>query len=151
MTINQFPAKMCPYMSETFEKKCEEIKKQFVSMTPEMRYNALIELGRSLPAYPNEYKTADRIVSGCQSILYLHCFFDRGKCFFQADADALISKGLAAILIAAYSEETPETILKCPPTFISEIGIGASLSPNRSNGLAQIHLRMKQEALKCFL
>ncbi len=151
MTINQFLDKISSIMSETYQKKCEEIQKKFSPLTPDGRYQELIEMGRRLPPFPQEFKTKDRIVHGCQSTLYLDMAFIDGKCFFQADADALISKGLAALLIAAYSGETPETILKCPPEFIRELGIGASLSPSRSNGLAQIHLKMKQEALKILL
>ena len=133
-----------------FEKKCQAIQETFASLDAEARYKVLIELGRGLPPFPNEFKTPERQVLGCQSILYLYTAFENGKCFFQADADALISKGLAALLIAAYSGETPETILTCPPHFIGKIGIGASLSPNRSNGLVQIHLKMKQDSLKFF-
>lgn len=151
MTINESPAKMNAAMSETFQKKCAEIKKNFMSLNAEARYQELMKMGKSLPPFPNELKTAAHIVQGCQSILYLHMKFEDGKCFFDADADALISKGLAALLIAVYSGESPETILKCPPDFIGELGIGASLSPMRSNGLAQIYLRMKQEAIKTFV
>ncbi len=138
-------------MGEVFQKKCEELKKKFAALSPELRYQALIEMGKRLPAFPKELKTEDRIVQGCQSLLYLQATVEEGKCFFEAEADALISKGLAALLIAVYSGEEPETILKCPPNFIGELGIGASLSPSRSNGLSQIYLRMKQEALKTFL
>lgn len=138
-------------MSETFQKKCLELKKKFTSLSVEARYQELMEMGKNLPPFPHELKTSDHIVQGCQSILYLTLKFEGGKCFFEADADALISKGLAALLIAVYSGESPETILKCPPDFIGELGIGASLSPMRSNGLAQIYLRMKQEALKTFI
>lgn len=138
-------------MSESFEKKCEEIKKKFAPLSTEKKYQELMEMGRSLPPFPHTLKTSDRLVSGCQSTLYLSTRFENGKCFFEADGDALISKGLAALLIFVYSGETPETILKCPPHFIGEIGIGASLSPNRSNGLAQIHLKMQQDALKIVL
>lgn len=138
-------------MSEIFGKKCNEIKEKFANQSIEMRYATLIELGKTLSPLPKELQTTDNLVPGCQSILYLHTSFENGKCFFQATSDALISKGLAALLIAAYSGESPETILKFPPNFIGEIGIGASLSPNRSNGLAQIHLKMKRDALKFFL
>lgn len=151
MTINESPDKMGAVMSETFQKKCAEIKKKFMGLGLDARYQELMRLGKSLPAFPNELKTPSRIVQGCQSILYLDTKFENGKCFFKADADALISKGLAALLIAVYSGESPETILKCPPDFIGELGIGASLSPMRSNGLAQIYLRMKQEAIKTFI
>ena len=76
---------------------------------------------------------------------------EEGKLYFQAESDALISKGLAALLIAVYSGESPEAILKCPPSYLEEIGITASLTPNRANGLYSIHLRMKQEALKALI
>lgn len=138
-------------MDKTFDEKCAEIKKIFAPLNSEQRYDQLIALGRSLPPFPPHLKTPDRIVSGCQSTLYLHSTFIDGKLFFEATADALISAGLAALLISTYSGETPETILKRPPTFIAELGLAASLSPNRSNGLAHIHLRMKQEALKTLI
>src|SRR3990167_5556407 len=100
MTINQFLYKIQSAMSETFEKKCSEIKKKFALLTQELKYQELIKMGRNLPPFPKELKTEAQIVQGCQSTLYLHTFFEKGKCFFQADADALISKGLAALLIA---------------------------------------------------
>lgn len=138
-------------MSESFQKKCEELKNFFVPLSADQRYQALMEMGRKLSFYPAELKTADRIVSGCQSTLYLSSEVREGKLYFQASADALISAGLAALLIAVYSGETPEVVLKCPPTFIAELGLASSLSMNRSNGLAHIYLRMKQQALRSFL
>lgn len=138
-------------MNESFDLKINKIKNTFTSLTPEQRYNALIEMGRNLPPYPNEWKTPDRVVRGCQSTLYLNSALENGTLIFTASADALISAGLAALLIAVYSGETPDTILKCPPDFLQELGIVASLSPNRSSGLAHIHLRMKQEALKALV
>ncbi|MBU6383420.1 MAG: SufE family protein [Verrucomicrobia bacterium] len=138
-------------MNEKFQKNCCEIKEKFALLTPEKRYLELIRMGQSLPAYPKELKTPDRIVRGCQSTLYLAVSFEGGKCFFQADSDALISKGLAALLIAIYSGFEAETVLKCPPEWISDLGLAASLSPTRSNGLAHIYLRMKQEAVQLFL
>lgn len=131
-------------MAETFQKKCDEIKKKFAPLSVEQRVQTLMEMGRRLPPCA---QTPDRLVRGCQSSLYLNADLKEGKLYFTASGDALISTGLAALLIAAYSGESPETILACPPTFITELGIQASLSPNRSNGLAYIHLRMKQEAL----
>lgn len=139
-------------MTEKHTAETALIKEKFSSLkTPEERYTLLIDLGRKLPPYPAELRTPDRIVSGCQSILYLSATLQDNKLFFSATSDALISAGLAALLIQAYSGSSPETILRNPPTFLQEIGIFASLSPNRSNGLAHIYLRMKQEALKTFL
>ena len=138
-------------MNEEFEKKCLEIKEKFAPLSPELRMQELIRMGRNLPLFPKEWKTEERKVEGCQSALYLAIRVQNGNCFFDADGDALISKGLAALMIAVYSGETAETILKCPPLFIEELGIGANLSPHRSNGLAQIHLKMKRDALKTLL
>ena len=117
----------------------------------EERYSVLIKMGRELPSYPHELKTPDKIVPGCQSILYLHASLKDGKVLFQAASDALISAGLAALLLSVYNGETAQTILTTPPDFITKLHITASLSPNRSNGLAQIHLRMKQLALSFLL
>ena len=136
----------------SFEEKISWVNQSFSSFSePEKKYHFLIELGRNLPPLSPEFRTEERLVRGCQSRLYLHTEFCQGKVFFSAQADALISAGLAALLIAVYSGETPETILKRPPDFLHELGIASSLSPNRSNGLAQIHLRMRQESLKFLL
>ncbi len=135
-------------MSETFQKKSDELKNKFLTLgSTEARYSALIEMGKALPPYPKECKTADRIVSGCQSILHLHASLKEGKIYFEASSDALISAGLAALLLTVYNGETPETLLTSPPHFLAELGIMGQLSPNRSNGLAHIHLRMKQLAI----
>ncbi|MES2272829.1 MAG: SufE family protein [Chlamydiota bacterium] len=136
-------------MTDSHQKKIFEIKKNILAhSTPEGRYNAIMEMGRRLPPMAQDQKIPENIVAGCQSILYLNAKLRGGQVFFEASSDALISAGLAAVLIAAYSGETPEAILKCPPTFLTDLGIIGSLSPSRSNGLAQIHLRMKREALK---
>ncbi len=151
MTINHFPTKIPLVMGDIFEKKCEKLKKIFEPLSLEERYQTLMEMGRKLPPFPEEWKTADKVVSGCQSVLYLNAILREDKLFFYTYTDALISAGLAALLIEIYSGELPDTILTRPPTFIAELGLSASLSPSRSNGLANIHLRMKQEALKTYL
>ncbi len=133
-----------------FLKKIEKLKNKFGAMgAPEKRYDALMQMGRALPPFLGEWKTPERKVPGCQSTLYLRGECVGGKIFFTATADALISAGLAALLIEVYSGETPETVLAQPPLFLEELGIYASLSPNRSHGLSSIHLKMKQEALRC--
>jgi len=127
----------------------DAIRKAFSSLkTPEERYNFLIDLGRKLPDYPDALKTPENLVPGCQSLLYLATTLRDGKMHFQAHSDALISKGLAALLIWAYDGCSPQDVLKNPPVFLQELGIFASLSPSRSNGLAQIYRRMQQEAVK---
>jgi cysteine desulfuration protein SufE len=80
--------------------------------------------------------------------MYLEAKLDHEKLILNADSEALISKGLAALLIYVYSEETPTTVANCPPSFIQEIGLTSSLSPARSNGLASLYHKMRQEALK---
>ena len=79
--------------------------------------------------------------------MYLHTFFEHGLLHFQAHSEALISVGLAALLIWAYNEEPPEVILTCPPVFIDTLDLRSALSPSRSSGLASLYLRMKQDAL----
>lgn len=132
-------------MNENLLKKIEKLEKIFSDLTQEAKYAALIELGKTLSPPP---LSSGSLVPGCQSRLYLYAEFLEGKVFFRATADALISAGLAALLIAVYSGETPETILTFPPDFLKKLQIENALSPNRSNGLYQIHLRMKQEALQ---
>jgi len=134
-------------MSETFQKKCDVIKNIFSPLANGERYQVLIEMGRKLPPYPESNKTPVHIVSGCQSTLYLSATLRDDKIYFEASADALISAGLAALLISVYSGESPETVLTQAPNFISELGLAQNLSLNRSNGLANICLKMKKEAL----
>lgn len=137
-------------MSDSFKQKVEQVKKRFSALdTPEKRYEVLMQMGRELPPFPAAWKTAERQVRGCQSTLYLGVEIKEGKIFFSAAADALISAGLAALLVTVYSGEAPEVVLTQSPLFLEELGIYASLSPNRSNGLSSIHLKMKREALQC--
>jgi cysteine desulfuration protein SufE len=119
-----------------------------ICTTAQMKYEKIIELGRKLPPYPKELMTECRLVSGCQSQMYLYTSFFEGKVLFQAYSEALISAGLAALLLAVYNDEPPEAILSCPPQFLEDLGIHGSLSPSRSNGLASLFLRMKMEAIK---
>jgi cysteine desulfuration protein SufE len=114
----------------------------------EKKYEKLIELGRTLPPFPEKYKIPENLVKGCQSQMYLHATCINGKCFFQAHSEALISAGLVALLLLVYNDELPEAILSCPPLFLEELQLHKSLSPGRSNGLAGLLLRLKQEALK---
>jgi cysteine desulfuration protein SufE len=113
----------------------------------QMKYEKIIDLGRRLPPYPVDLKTVDRLVKGCQSQMYLSAVLNNGKIHFSAYSEALISLGLAALLLAVYNDEPPEAVLNCPPSFLEELGIHDSLSPGRSNGLASLFLRMKKEAL----
>lgn len=114
-------------------------------------YQKIMEWGELLPPFKPEWKTEENLVHGCQSIMHLHGELKEGKIYFSASSDALISAGLAALLLEAYNGCSPETVLKEPPVFLEELGIPASLTPGRANGLASLYLKMKQEALKLLL
>lgn len=116
----------------------------------EDRYKMIITMGREQKPLLSKYKTNENLVKGCQSTMYLYSYAKDGLLYFESESEALISSGLAILLTKIYSGEKPETILKCPPKYLEELSIHASLSPSRSNGLASLHLRMKQEALKYF-
>jgi cysteine desulfuration protein SufE len=116
-------------------------------ITSEQKYQKIIELGRQLTPYPVEFKTAEHLVKGCQSTMHLHSELIDGKIRFHVFSEALISAGLAALLLAVYNDESPDVILTCPPQFLEELGIHGSLSPGRSNGLASLFQHMKKEAL----
>lgn len=137
------------FMFESCLAKQENIKSRFANCkTLEERYEKIIELGKELPALSEEYCIPENLVKGCQSRMYLSTHLEGGVVIFEGESDALISRGLAALLLYVYSGEKPETILKCPPLYLEELQIASSLSPNRANGLYSLHLRMKQEALK---
>jgi cysteine desulfuration protein SufE len=130
------------------ESRIAALKKIFEKLsTPESRYTYLIDLGRTLPPYPAHLRTPDHIVPGCQSTLYLAATLQNDRLLFSAQSDALISAGLAALLLSIYSDATPKEILTTPPTFLQELNLFASLSPSRSNGLASIYRRVQQLAL----
>jgi cysteine desulfuration protein SufE len=139
-------------LTHTFEnclRKQTAVKKLFDEcITPEEKYQKIIELGRNLPPYPSLDKTPQHLVKGCQSLMYLRSYLKDSKVHFDVYSEALISAGLAALLLSVYQEEFPEVILKCPPLFLEEIGLYSALSPSRSNGLSSLFLSMKQEALK---
>lgn len=139
-------------MFETCLEKQEAMKAQFARCeTIEARYQKIIDLGRELGHLAPEYKQEGYLVHGCQSQMYLHSWMKEGRIYFEAESDAIISSGLAVLLIRVYNGETPETVLKCQPRFIDELGIPASLTPGRANGLASLYLRMKQDALRLYM
>jgi cysteine desulfuration protein SufE len=139
-------------MFESCLEKQKQIKNLFIQCSSEeQKYQMIIELGRKQSSLSAAAKIPENIVKGCQSTVYLDATLVDGKVIFAAESDALISAGLAAVLLMVYSGETPETILKCPPNYLEELGISASLTPNRANGLYSIHLRMKQDAIKFYM
>ncbi len=130
----------------------EEIKKRFNDCkSSEAIYQLIISMGKELPSLGSAEISEENRVPGCQSRMYLSVAFQEGKLYFAAASDALISAGLAALLIKAYNGSSPEYILQAPPSFLDELGIPALLTPGRANGLASLFLKMKQEALKTLI
>lgn len=111
------------------------------------RYEYMIDLGKSLPLIDEKYKTEEYIIKGCQSKVWVHADIDDGKVKFTADSDAIITKGIIAILIRAFSNQSPQEILDADTTFIDEIGLKEHLSPTRANGLVSMIKQIKLYAV----
>ena len=111
------------------------------------RYEYMIELGKSLPIVEPQFKTEDNIIKGCQSKVWLHAELESDKIIFTADSDAIITKGIVAILIRVFSNQSPEIILKTNTEFIDEIGLKEHLSPTRANGLVSMIKKIKMYAV----
>lgn len=114
----------------------------------EARYEYLIDLGKTLPVIDTILKTDDRIIKGCQSRVWLESKFEKGKMNFTADSDAIITKGMVALMIRAMNQQTPEEIVKAPLAFVDKIGLKEHLSPTRANGLVSMIQRMKSDSLR---
>jgi len=111
------------------------------------RYEYMIELGKSLPLIDSNYKTDDNIIKGCQSKVWLHADFEQDKVIFTADSDAIITKGIVAILIRVFTNQTPQAILETNTDFIDAIGLKEHLSPTRANGLLSMIKQIKMYAI----
>jgi len=111
------------------------------------KYAYLIEIGNEMTDIDPKYKIESNLIRGCQSRVWLHPEFSDGKIVFVAESDALIVKGLVALLLRIYSGRTPHEILVSEPRFIDEIGLRQHLSPTRSNGLLAMVKQMKLYAL----
>ena len=111
------------------------------------RYEYMIELGKSLPIIEPKFKTDDNIIKGCQSKVWLHANLNNGKIIFTADSDAIITKGIVAILIRVFSNQSPDIILKTNTDFIDEIGLKEHLSPTRANGFLSMIKKIKMYAI----
>jgi cysteine desulfuration protein SufE len=111
------------------------------------RYEYMIDLGKSLPLIDEKLKTEDRLIKGCQSKVWLQAELKDDKVIFTADSDAIITKGIIAILIRVFSNQTPEAILNANTDFIDEIGLKEHLSPTRANGLVSMIKQLKLYAV----
>lgn len=132
----------------TLLEKQNRIIEEFSGLSEWMdRYNLLIEKGKNCPVLPDNEKTESLLIKGCQSRVWIKPEMKDGKIYFQADSDAVITKGIASLLIQVFSEETPETILNAPVDFLDKIGLKEHLSPTRANGLNAMLKQIKLYAL----
>ena len=111
------------------------------------RYEYMIDLGKSLPLINDSDKTEDKLIKGCQSKVWLHAAFEGDKIIFTADSDAIITKGIIAILLRVFSNQKPKDILAANTNFIDDIGLKDHLSPTRANGLVSMIKQLKIYAL----
>ena len=110
------------------------------------KYEYIIELGKDLPVLDEQYKVPENVIKGCQSTVWLHAEMNGDKVVFTADADALIAKGIVAMLVRVLSNEKPQEILDAKLDFIKELGLQEHLSPTRSNGLVAMIKQMNIKA-----
>ena len=133
---------------ETINAAQEEIVEEFSLFDDWMqRYEYMIELGKSLPLIDPEYKTEDNIIKGCQSKVWIHANLEEDKLVFTADSDAIITKGIIAVLIRVFSNQHPDAILGADTSFIDKIGLKEHLSPTRANGLVSMIKQLKMYAI----
>lgn len=133
------------------DKSLQDIENEIVdefSMFDEWldKYEYLIELGKSLKDYPETAKTDDRLIKGCQSRVWLDYKVEDGKIYFNADSDAIITKGIISLLIRIYSGRNPEEILSSDFSVVDRIGLKENLSPTRANGLVSMIGKIREVA-----
>lgn len=132
----------------TIQEKAKQIEEEFSQFEDWMdRYNYLIEMGKDLPMIDAQYKIKQNLISGCQSRVWLHAGLDNGLVHFTADSDAVITKGIASLLIRVLTDQKPDDIINAKLDFIDRIGLKEHLSPTRSNGLMSMIKQMKLYAL----
>jgi cysteine desulfuration protein SufE len=113
----------------------------------DQKHEYIIDLGKKLPLIAPEYKTDDNLIRGCQSKVWMHAEYRDGRIFFTADSDAIITKGLVALVIYVLSGHSPKEIVDAGIYFMDAIGLGSHLSPTRSNGLLSMIKQIKLYAL----
>jgi cysteine desulfuration protein SufE len=113
----------------------------------EERYQYMIDLGKTLPLIDEQFKTEENIIKGCQSKVWVHAEFKNNNIEFTADSDAIITKGIIAILIRVFSNQSPKAIMEANTNFIDEIGLKEHLSPTRANGLVSMIKQLKMYAI----
>lgn len=132
----------------TIESIQNEIIEEFAMFEDwEERYQYMIDLGKDLPLIDPKYKTDTNIIKGCQSKVWVHAEMVDNKLVFTADSDAIITKGIIAILIRAFSNQHPKDIIDANTDFIDKIGLKEHLSPTRANGLVSMVKQLKMYAI----
>jgi cysteine desulfuration protein SufE len=132
----------------TIQEKENKIMEEFSQFDDWMdKYNYLIDLGRSLPLIDEKFKTDQYLISGCQSRVWVSAELVDGKLVFKADSDAVITKGIASLLVRVLTNQTPREIVDAELGFLDKIGLREHLSPTRSNGLTSMVKQMKLYAL----
>lgn len=111
------------------------------------KYEYMIELGKSLPMIDKKHKTNKNIISGCQSKVWIHAELKENKILYTADSDAIITKGIIALLLRVFSQQHPKDIISANTSFIDEIGLKEHLSPTRANGLLSMIKQLKMYAI----
>ena len=133
---------------ESITEKQQDVIEEFSLFEDLMqRYEHMIDLGKSLPLIAEEYKTEDNIIKGCQSKVWVHAALEEDQLVFTADSDAIITKGIIAILIRVFSHQHPKAILEADTDFIDKIGLKEHLSPTRANGLVSMIKQIKMYAV----
>jgi cysteine desulfuration protein SufE len=133
--------------------KIEELEKEVIEEFElfgddwEQKYTHLIDLGKSLPLLAESEKTEDRLIPGCQSRVWLKTEEQDGRIIYKADSDAIITKGMVALMVRVLSNQRPEDIVKAELGFVDKVGLKEHLSPTRANGLVSMINTMKKEAL----
>ena len=126
----------------------EEIIDEFSMFDDWMeRYEYIIDLGKSLPIIDDAYKTDDNLIKGCQSKVWLYSEVDNNHVKYTADSDAILTKGIVALLLRVFSDQHPKDILEADTSFIDEIGLKEHLSPTRANGLVSMVKQIKMYAI----
>lgn len=138
----------------TIQEKQQQLIDEFESLHDwEERYAHIISLGKKMGPFPEEYRSDQNKIEGCQSQVWMNARLEDGKIILDADSDAMIVKGLAAMLVRIYSDSAPDEILGTPPEFLQKIGIDNHLSPTRKNGLSSMlkQIQMYAVAFKAML
>ncbi len=111
------------------------------------RYEYIIELGKTLPLITDTHKLEENLIKGCQSKVWIHADYEGGKLLFTADSDAILTKGIVALVLRVFTNQEPKDILSADTEFINEIGLKEHLSPTRANGLVSMIKQIKLYAL----